>query len=186
MYACFDKVVCSCTEYQQRHKTIDKQTASKSIAIQTPSKLSAGTPRKISLRCRLNIRRILNFRMTCQRNKLKTKYKQLKKQLKRKMHKNINVKDILSATENLLSGEAHSFFATQIILAKRRSNGRRYSNAMKNLSLSLYYRGPRAHNFLSGIFALLSKSSLHLWSQNLYQQACQMTSGPSLRCALAV
>jgi DNA transposase THAP9 len=70
-------------------------------------------------------------------------------------------------TEKLLSADGQSFFETQLKLATRHSKGRRYSNSMKNLSLSLHYRGAKAYRFLSTIFTLPSKSSLHLWLQRL-------------------
>ena len=41
---------------------------------------------------------------------------------------------------------------------------------MKSLALSLYYKGPRAYKFLSGVFSLPSKSSLQLWMQGLSVQ----------------
>ena len=44
---------------------------------------------------------------------------------------------------------------------------RRYTNGMKNLALSLFYKGPKAYNFLSSIFTLPSKASLHLWLHRL-------------------
>lgn len=111
--------------------------------------------------------RVVNCRLKHQRDAWKKKYLNLKKKLKMNKHKFLKLNDILSVTEKHLSKAGHAFLAAQINLSSKRAKGRRYTCGMKSLALSLFYKGPRAYNFLSNIFTLPSKSSLHLWLQRL-------------------
>ena len=148
---------------------IQTPAASKSNAsCQTPAMLTSNSPRKVALQRRLAAQRVTTSRLKSQRIMWREKCRQLKKTLKvGQSSGSRNLRVILSATEKLLSEEGQALFATQLKFASCHKEGRRYSNELKNLALSLHYKGAKAYRFLASIFTLPSKSSLHLWMQNL-------------------
>ena len=91
----------------------------------------------------------------------------MKKEINRRNSGNFDLQNILPVTQKLLSEDGQALFSTQLKLASVQAKGGRYSNEMKNLALSLYYRGAKTYRFFSTIFTLPSKSSLHLWLQRL-------------------
>ena len=52
------------------------------------------------------------------------------------------------------------FVKMQLELHSKKTHGRRYSNEMKSLAISLYHASGKAYRLLSKLFILLTKSSL--------------------------
>jgi len=125
----------------------DRLKGSESVASQTPSTLSSSTPRKTALRRRLAVHRVTNSRLKHQRKMWRQKFRQLKKEINRRNSGNFALQNILSVTQKLLSEDGQALFSTQLKLASVQAKGRRYSNEMKNLALSLYYRGAKTYRF---------------------------------------
>jgi hypothetical protein len=69
-----------------------------------------------------------------------------------------------------LSGTALKFVSTQVLMAGRKGQGRRWSLDDKSLALSLYHASPKSYRLLSKIFLLPAKRTLArlLRSINLY------------------
>jgi len=145
---------------------VTSELSANDVQTQTPAVLASATPRKERLRKALQSARVVTCRLKRSRQAWKNKYKTLK-QSTLKQTSPTRHSDLLASAEKLLTKEGSTFLAAQLHLASKRAKGRRYSAHMKSVALSLYYKGPRAYNFLSGIFALPSKSSLCLWLQRM-------------------
>ncbi|XP_064094805.1 uncharacterized protein LOC135207146 [Macrobrachium nipponense] len=70
---------------------------------------------------------------------------------------------IIKNASKYISGTALEFFKTQMKLAGVSKYGRRYSLPQKCFSLGLYFKSPRAYNFISKIFTLPTTRMLRYW-----------------------
>ncbi|XP_022092724.1 uncharacterized protein LOC110980397 [Acanthaster planci] len=87
-------------------------------------------------------------------HRLRKKVAQLQARLKETKKDPSSVECIVEKASEYLSGTALQFFASQLRIAKRRAQGRRYSQQDKHFAWSLYQQNPMAYKFCRKIFAL--------------------------------
>ncbi len=131
---------------------VTSELSANDVQTQTPAVLASATPRKERLRKALQSARVVTCRLKRSRQAWKNKYKTLK-QSTLKQTSPTRHSDLLASAEKLLTKEGSTFLAAQLHLASKRAKGRRYSAHMKSVALSLYYKGPRAYNFIRHICA---------------------------------
>ena len=80
-----------------------------------------------------------------------------------KVEEQVNQKDMkkaLDAALGKLPNHLSNFVKMQLELNSKKSHGRRCSNEMKSLAISLYHASGKAYRLLSKLFILPTKSSL--------------------------
>lgn len=75
--------------------------------------------------------------------------------------------DFIREAPKWFKGNALQFILGQLQVDRRRSKGRRWTEDVKLLSLSLYYHSPHAYRFLSSIFHLPTVRSLQRFIQGV-------------------
>ena len=93
-------------------------------------------------------------------HRLRKKVKELQERLKEKKKDTTSVKYIIDAAGKYLSGTSLQLFASQLRIAKRHAQGRRYTQEDKLLAWKLHHKNPSAYNFCREIFALPTERSL--------------------------
>ena len=132
---------------------------------QTNSYLSNKTPRKMALRKRLYNLTKKHCRSVNRLHVLRKKYSDKIAKLYQTSIK--NVEHLIAEIGKYLKGTSLNFVSHQLRMSQRHIKGRRYTEEIKLLSLSLYNCGPKAYAYLAEILALPSKTSLLKWLANM-------------------
>jgi hypothetical protein len=121
---------------------------------QTHDCSSSMTPRKVLLRKQLRNVGAKNRRMQKRLFTFKQKYeRKLSHIYGTRVH---GVESVIENVGKHLKGECLSFVAHQLRMCGRNAKGRRYSNEIRLLAISLYNAGPKAHKyFLKFLYCLV-------------------------------
>lgn len=145
-------------------KPMTSTPQSRSLACQTKLYLSSQTPRKVALRKKLHTSTTAAYRRKNQVINLKRKHKD---KLARVCGSSNSMEKVIADVGKYLSGDSFNFVAHQIRMSQHPPKGRRYTEEIRLLSLSLYNSSPKAYAYLAEIFVLPSKISLNKWLRNV-------------------
>ncbi len=159
--ACVDDPCGTNTTVTSNHTaTITSKTASS----QTLQYISANTPRKVLLRKKLHTNAASADRRKSQLTALKKKHRE---KLASLCGARSDIERVIADVGKYLHGDALNFVAHQLRMTQHPPKGRRYSDEIRLLSLSLYNSSPKAYAYLAEIFILPSKISLLKWLRNV-------------------
>ncbi|VEN52942.1 unnamed protein product, partial [Callosobruchus maculatus] len=115
--------------------------------IQTPLRLSAGSPRKRRLSATVK-----TLQRTISAHKCKNRQE-------------TTMEDVIKFLESNFSGDMYKFLKAQLLLLNRSPKGCRYFDDFKQFALSVYFLGPKAYKKFSTYFRLPSKATLHRFTR---------------------
>ena len=115
------------------------------------------------------------------KTKLRQKIKTLKQKLRRKEKKIQSLSDVINTLqekklltedcgtimERRFSGLTKEIITSELKNNARKSNGKRYSDELKKIALTLHFYFPRAYEFLRNIFSLPAQRSISNWTSSV-------------------
>lgn len=123
--------------------------------------MQCDTPRKVALRKRINKIKQQNYRLK------KSLFMLKRKQTLTTAVTLDNVIKMFVNASQCFSATAFKFLKSELQLLKNKSKGRRYSQGIKEIALSLYFYSPSAYRFCSKFRSLPYVRLLRKWLQIL-------------------